>query len=234
MGQAAPPAELLPAFYQALSERLGPMRWWPAKTPFEVILGAILTQNTAWRNVQLAVENLRREGLLTPRAVAQVSATRLAALIRPSGYFRQKSRKLKAFVRFLNERYDGSLRRMFAAPTAELRQQLLEVHGIGPETADSILLYAGGHPVFVVDAYTRRLLWRHGLAGEHAGYDELQALFSRHLPRDRQLFNEFHALLVEAGKHWCRRRAPRCADCPLGAWLPADAAAVLSASGRTA
>ena len=203
------------------------MHWWPAKTPFEVIVGTILTQNTAWVNVERAIANLRRERLLTPRGLERVPLGRLARLVRPSGYFRQKAKKLKAFVRFLRERFGGSLERMFRTPTAQLREQLLGVHGIGPETADSILLYAGNHPIFVVDAYTKRILLRHGLAGEMAGYEEIRDLFESALPRDARLFNEFHALLVNVGKNWCRAKNPRCSECPLGPYLlspPAPAA----------
>jgi endonuclease-3 related protein len=214
-----PHPQLLHLFYDKLRADLGPQNWWPARTPFEVIVGAILTQNTAWVNVERAIANLRRERLLTPAALQRVPLAKLARLVRPSGYFRQKAKKLKAFVRFLRERFGGSLVRMFRTPTAELREMLLAVHGIGPETADSILLYAGQHPVFVVDAYTKRVLARHGLVGEKAGYEEVRALFERKLPRDAQLYNEYHALLVQVGKNWCRPREPQCAACPLGPFL---------------
>jgi endonuclease-3 related protein len=218
------PAEssrLLRRYYRALCVALGPQHWWPARTPFEVIVGAILTQSTAWVNVERAIANLRRARLLTPRALLRVRRARLARLIRPTGYFRQKARKLKAFVRFLEAEYGGSLQRMWATPTAELRARLLRVHGIGPETADSILLYAGGHPVFVVDAYTKRILKRHGLLDERADYEQTRSLFEAALPRDPQLFNEYHALLVAVGKRWCRPQQPRCETCPLGRFLPA-------------
>lgn len=210
---------ILSQFYDTLARSLGPMRWWPAKTPFEVIVGAILTQNTAWVNVERALANLRRKRLLTPRGLERIPHARLAWLVRPSGYFRQKAKKLKAFVRFLRENFGGSLRQMFRAPTAELRRSLLGVHGIGPETADSILLYAGNHPVFVVDAYTKRILLRHDLVGEKAGYEEIRQIFENSLPRDPKLYNEFHALLVNVGKNWCRPQAPRCDECPLGLYL---------------
>jgi len=209
----------LAQFYRVLFEELGPQHWWPGRTPFEVIVGAILTQSTAWSNVEKAIVNLRGEKLLTPRAMQAVPLARLAALVRPSGYFRQKARRLKAFVKFLRREYAGSLQRMFATPTAVLREQLLAVHGIGPETADSILLYAGKHPSFVVDAYTRRVLARHGLASEKIKYEEMQAMFTAQLPRHAQLFNEYHALLVHVGKTWCRPRDPQCAVCPLGKFL---------------
>ncbi len=216
---ALDPAEALPRFYQTLAAALGPMHWWPAKTPFEVIVGAILAQNTGWVNVERAIANLRRARLLTPRALERVPLAKLARLVRPSGYFRQKAKKLKAFVRFLREDFSGSLARMFRTPTVELRARLLAVHGIGPETADSILLYAGHQPVFVVDAYTKRILLRHGLVKEKTSYEEVRQLFESALPRDAKLFNEFHALLVNVGKNWCRPQQPRCDQCPLGPFL---------------
>ena len=208
-------------YFDALTAALGPMHWWPARTPFEVIVGAILTQNTAWVNVERAIANLRQARLLTPPALESVPAPRLARLIRSSGYFRQKAKKLKAFVHFLRRDFGGSLARMFRTPTPELRTRLLAVHGIGPETADSILLYAGHDPVFVVDAYTKRILMRHGLAGEKAAYEEIRAIFERNLPQDVKLYNEFHALLVNVGKNWCRTKTPLCDQCPLGPFLPA-------------
>jgi endonuclease-3 related protein len=213
-------AEVLMGYYDAMSRRLGPMKWWPAKTPFEVIVGAILTQNTAWTNVERAIRNLRKERLLTQTALEKVSVARLATLIRSSGYFRQKAKKLKAFVRFSRKEFGGSLRRMFSLPTAELREKLLAVHGIGPETADSILLYAGNHPIFVVDAYTRRIMTRHYLMHEKAAYDDVRTLFENSLPRDARLYNEYHALIVNTGKNWCRTKSPNCLDCPLGTFLP--------------
>ena len=185
-----------------------------------MIVGAILTQNTSWNNVETAIRNLRRQKLLTPRAMQAVSLAKLAQLIRSSGYFRQKAKKLKCFVEFLRAEYGGSLTRMFRTPTAALREKLLGVHGIGPETADAILLYAGEHPVFVVDAYTRRLLDRHQLAGESQSYEEIRELFERSLPSDARLYNEFHALIVRTGKEHCRTRDPRCHECPLQAFLP--------------
>lgn len=208
-------------FYSALYDRLGPQHWWPARTPFEVILGAILTQNTTWKNVERAIVNLRKHKLLSVQGIERVPARRLQTLIRSSGYFRQKTRKLKSFVRFLRREFGGSLRRMFAMPTAELREKLLAINGIGPETADSILLYAGRHPVFVVDAYTRRILLRHGLTAERNGYEALRSLFESSLPRDIGLYNEYHALLVKVGKDWCRPKHPRCEQCPLAPFLPA-------------
>lgn len=216
------PSTLLREYYRAMYDALGPQHWWPGRTQFEIIVGAILTQNTAWVNVERAIGNLRREGLLRPRAIAEVASGKLARLLRPSGYFRQKAKKLKAFVSFLRSEYGGSLPKMFRTRTLELREKLLGVHGIGPETADSILLYAGGHPVFVVDAYTRRILERHELTPGSRGYEEIQNYFETQLPRDAVLFNEYHALLVNVGKNWCRKEAPCCRECPLGPYLPAE------------
>ena len=210
---------MLREFYSTMYQELGAQHWWPARTRFEVIVGAILTQSTAWVNVERAIANLRRARMLTPLALERVARARLARLVRPSGYFRQKARKLKAFVGWLRREYGGSLGRMFCSPTAELREKLLGVHGVGPETADSILLYAGGHPVFVVDAYTKRVLVRHGLVSEKAGYEEMRALFEANLPRDARMWNEYHALLVQVGKNWCRPREAKCEECPLGKYL---------------
>ena len=213
----------LQLYYDALFRAHGPQHWWPGRTRFEVIVGAILTQNTSWTNVERAIHNLRQQKLLSPAAMARISPARLARLIRSSGYFRQKARKLKAFVRFLADTYHGSLTKMFRTPTTILREQLLSVHGIGPETADSILLYAGKHPVFVVDAYTRRILERHHLAHGKESYDEIRSLFERSLPSNAVLFNEYHALIVHAGKHFCRARSPLCEACALQPFLPPPA-----------
>ena len=228
--QAASPVSgalpVLQEYYNSLFAANGPQHWWPGRSRFEVIVGAILTQNTAWTNVERAIVNLRRERLLTPGAVRRVPVERLAQLIHSSGYFRQKAKKLKAFVEFLDVKYAGSLSKMFRAPTTKLRQQLLHVHGVGPETADSILLYAGNHPVFVVDAYTRRILERHGLIVLKSTYEDIRHLFERSLPKDAALFNEYHALIVRTGKDFCTTRAPRCAECPLKPFLPEGGALV--------
>jgi endonuclease-3 related protein len=212
--------EILRSYYGTMFLKLGPRHWWPAKSAFEVIVGAILTQNTSWSNVERAIANLRRERLLAPRALERIRPARLANVIRSSGYFRQKARKLKSFARFLRAEYGGSLDRMFRTPTPLLREKLLAVHGIGPETADSILLYAGRHSVFVVDAYTRRVLERHELIRAHATYEEIRQLFEKNLAPDHQLYNEYHALLVAVGKEWCRTKNPRCSECPLEPFLP--------------
>jgi len=168
-------------FYRTLYGVWGPQHWWPAETPFEVIVGAYLTQNTSWTNVERAVENLQRAQVLSVDGIRKLKSTRLERLIQPSGYFRQKAKRLKTFISFLDEQYEGSLERMFAQPTAKLREELLELNGVGPETADSILLYAGNHPVFVVDAYTRRILDRHRILPEHTEYEEIRSIFERSL-----------------------------------------------------
>jgi endonuclease-3 related protein len=200
--------------YHRLYGQLGPQGWWPGRSRFEVIVGAILTQNTNWSNVERAIRQLRRGRALTPSAMSALSGRRLATLIRPAGTFAVKARRLRHFLAFLRARYGGSLRRMFREEPTRIRKALLEVSGIGPETADSILLYAGNMPIFVVDAYTRRIFSRHRLISRHAPYDEVQALFMDHLPRDVKLYNEYHALLVAVGKTYCRS-TPRCDTCPL-------------------
>jgi endonuclease-3 related protein len=214
------PGLLYREYFDTLFKTYGPQRWWPGRSRFEVIVGAVLTQNTSWTNVERAIRNLRAGHLLSPQALRLASSARVARLIRPSGYFRQKTKTLKAFGTFLHREYRGSLNRMFAAPTTQLRSQLLAVRGIGPETADSILLYAGKHPVFVIDAYTRRILERHHLAHTGNSYEELRQLLESSLPTNHQLFNEFHALIVHVGKNFCRPKDPRCSQCPLARFLP--------------
>ncbi len=238
-------------YYKSLLSRYGPQNWWPARSRFEVIVGAYLTQNTNWGNVEKAIANLRRARALNVKAIREMPLRKLETLVRPSGYFRQKARRLKTFIAFLDEKYAGSLARMFAQPTEKLRAELLALNGVGPETADSILLYAGNHPVFVVDAYTRRVLERHGVVDAKAGYEEMRALIEgevggaqaeelvvavlgsdpRHpvspMSRARrsdlaQHYNELHALIVRAGNHYCRSTA-RCEGCPLRDFLPIDA-----------
>jgi endonuclease-3 related protein len=209
--------ETLLSIHDLLLAAYGPQGWWPAETPFEVCVGAILTQNTNWANVEKAIVALKGEGLLSPRALADVSLERLAQLIRSAGYFNLKSGRLKEFVRFLLERYRGSLEEMFARDWRELRGELLAVKGIGPETADAILLYGGGQPTFVVDTYTRRLVGRVGVLPEGRGYDGIRQLFMDHLPADAGLYNEYHALIVRHAKERCRKvlLARLCAGCSL-------------------
>jgi endonuclease-3 related protein len=206
--------EELLKIYKLLDGYFGDLHWWPAISPFEVMVGAILTQNTAWTNVEMAIKALRKRRLLTPAALSRIPEDDLAVIIRPSGYYHLKTVRLKALVRFLMDDYSGSVAAMKAEGLPLLRAKLLGIRGVGPETADSILLYACQKPVFVSDAYTRRIFLRHGLIDEAAGYDEIQSLVMASLPSDVNLFNQFHALIVVAAKTFCRKR-PECADCPL-------------------
>jgi endonuclease III related protein len=206
--------------YDALFAAHGPQKWWPGRSRFEIIVGAILTQNTSWTNVERAIRNLREAALLSPNAIRRIHFSKLARLLRPSGYYRQKTKTLKSFVNFLYDAHAGSLTRMLASPTPILRDQLLALRGIGPETADSILLYAGKHPVFVVDAYARRILERHGHASPKVPYDEIRKLFESSLPVNHRVFNEFHALIVHTGKGYCRKRNPLCSQCALRTFFP--------------
>jgi len=208
------------ALYRALYRSYGPQHWWPGDTAFEVIAGAVLTQNTAWGNVEKAIANLKRRRLLTPSRLTSVPSKKLAALIRPSGYFNIKTQRLKNLLILVRNRYRGSLKRMFSDDPEALRESLLGVNGIGPETADSILLYAAKRPFFVVDAYTRRLLYRHGFISNNADYHEVQRLFTENLPKDTRLYNEFHALIVKVGKERCRKSNPLCSECSLESLLP--------------
>ena len=205
---------ILEEIYQRLYKSFGPQHWWPGKTPFEVIIGAILTQNTAWVNVEKAINNLRKKSLLTPKALKRVLPKTLATLIRPTGYYNQKTKKVKNFIRFLFDNYQGSLKKMFLEDFLVLRSKLLNINGVGPETADSILLYAGNSPIFVVDAYTRRILSRHNLISYQASYSEIQNYFMDNLENEIKLFNEYHALLVCLGKEICKPK-PNCRICPL-------------------
>jgi endonuclease-3 related protein len=204
--------------YRILRARNGHLRWWPGRTRLEVIAGAILTQNTSWTNAERAIRGLRAARLLTLPALRRAGRPRLERAIRPSGYFRQKARKLEAFLALLDREHGGSLARMARARTEVLRAQLLATWGIGPETADSILLYAFARPAFVVDAYTHRVARRHGWAPMRFDYARLQRVFTAALPRSVDRYNDYHAQLVWVGKHHCGPRA-RCAECPLRALL---------------
>lgn len=208
--------------YRRLFDAFGPQRWWPGDTRFEMIVGAMLTQNTSWKNVERAIGNLRKADLLEPHALDNVPLEELEELLQPAGYFRVKAKRLRSLLKFLIERYDGSLDAMFETRLDQLRQELLDVHGVGPETADSILLYAGGLPIFVVDAYTHRIFARHGWIGFDAQYDEIQDYVQGELPPDAPMYNEFHALLVRLGKDYCLKRNPKCPECPLREMLPAS------------
>jgi len=224
------PAEALRGYYQTLFQHLGAQRWWPARTRLEVILGAILTQNTAWRNAALAIKQLRRAGLLELRNLQKASQSELESRIRPAGFFRQKAATIRNFLDSVQRNHRGSLRSLFARPPEGVRSELLQIKGLGPETADAILLYAGRHAYFVADAYTRRILERHALVEPRASYSAVQDFLHRHLRREQALYNEFHALLVEIGKRYCRREAPRCEECPLREFLAQDAEVQVAAS----
>ena len=247
------PENQVAAMYLALYRAWGRQHWWPAATPFEVIVGAFLTQNTNWSNVEIALGRLRDARVLSVAGIRRMQVRELQSLIRSSGYFRQKATRLKNFVDYLDRNYRGSLARMLAQPTAKLRDELLSLNGIGPETADSILLYAGQHPVFVVDAYTRRITARHALLPERASYEEVRLFFEEALrdcvapencaseqrggaahtpsrmsrvarsPR-AQIFNEMHGLIVGVGKKYCLKATPMCEECPLRTLLPGQEA----------
>ncbi len=202
-------------FYTRLFDAFGRQRWWPGETPFEVAVGAVLTQNTNWGNVEKAIRNLKEANALCSLAMDRMSNERLAELVRPSGYFNIKALRLKALVSFIVSGYQGNILRMRDTETAVLREKLLAINGIGPETADSILLYALEKPVFVVDAYTKRILARHEIISGETDYSHVQELFHKSLAPDVKLYNEYHALIVKAGKTFCRPRAPLCGSCPL-------------------
>ncbi|MFC1634377.1 endonuclease III domain-containing protein [Planctomycetota bacterium] len=207
-------SETLTEIYELLYEAFGPQYWWPGETPFEVTIGAILTQNTSWANVEKAIANLKSASHLTPEGLHRIDASELAELIRPAGYYNLKTKRLKSFIDWLFDNYGGQLTNLEPVATDRLRSELLEVKGIGRETADSILLYALGRPVFVVDTYTARIMIRHGLIEPDADYEQLRDLFESNLPENTQLFNEYHALLVRTGKDFCKPKA-KCPGCPL-------------------
>ncbi len=201
--------------YSLMLNHLGSQNWWPGETPFEVMVGAILTQNTNWSNVEKAISQLKEHQLLDPQKLYQLSAEELAPLIRSAGYFNVKSIRLKNFIKFFVERYSASIQAMQKVDGFTMREQLLSIRGIGPETADSILLYALEHPIFVIDAYTYRIWRRHFLIEEAANYEDMQELAHSVLSQDLKKFNEFHALLVNVGKNYCRPKKPKCELCPL-------------------
>jgi len=212
--------------YELMCAHFGHQHWWPGKTPFEVCVGAILTQNTAWTNVERALANLKAARLMEPAKLFALPESRLAEFIRPAGYFNVKARRLRSFLRVLVEDFGGDLKRLFAGETSAVRARLLAVHGIGPETADSLLLYAGGHHSFVIDAYTKRIFQRHEWSPKSStGYDELKSLCESTLNQRAgaarlDYWQDYHAQLVMVGKHFCRPRAPFCEQCPLQPLLP--------------
>lgn len=203
------------SIYRKLFAFFGPQHWWPAKTAFEVIVGAILTQNTSWSNVEKAIHNLKQNRLLTADKLYQLSFKKLTAQIKSTGYYNIKAKRIREFLKFFLRKYQGKIEKMTSVSLKQLRQELLSINGVGPETADSILLYALHKPIFVVDAYTKRILLRHDLIRNDATYQEVQDLFMRNLRSDMRLFNEYHALLVKLGKDFCLKNKPKCKDCPL-------------------
>ncbi len=217
--QNSPRERLLLQMYGYMLDRLGPSQWWPGGSPFEVCIGAILTQNTNWSNVEKAILNLEEKSLLYPDKLFRLTEEELAELIRPAGYFRIKASRVKNFLFFLKNEASFDLEILSRQDLSQLRHKLLAVKGIGPETADSILLYALKKPTFVVDTYTARICNRHSLVPEDIGYEELRNYFMDVLPLDIDLFNEFHALLVRVGKHWCKKKSGLCGDCPLYSFL---------------
>lgn len=209
----------LMAMLRLLFDHFGPQKWWPGETALEMMVGAVLTQNTNWKNVEKAIANLKKGDLLSLGALHGLSTAALAEQIRPAGYYNIKAKRLKNLVAFIMDRHGPDLSGFLSSEPRALREGLLSVSGIGPETADSILLYAAHLPVFVIDTYTYRILARHGMCEEESDYDQLQALFMDHLPDDPTLFNEFHALIVRTGKTYCKKK-PTCHQCPLQAWGP--------------
>ncbi len=212
-------SKTLKRYYDKLRQNFGPQHWWPGDGPFEVMVGAVLTQNTNWGNVERAINNLKEAGELSPTAIYKMRQDKLARLIRPSGYFNIKAKRLKGLIKWFVDRFDGDIQKMFAQDLQGLREELLSVKGVGPETADSILLYAGNLPSFVVDAYTYRVLVRHQLIFEESTYDDIKSFFEDNLPEDIAMYNEYHALLVQVGKMYCKPREPSCGDCPLREFL---------------
>jgi endonuclease-3 related protein len=200
--------------YNLLFSAFGPQNWWPAETELEMMIGAVLTQNTSWNNVEKAIQNLKENGLLSVRGLREIPTPILAGYIRPAGYYNLKAKRLKNLIEFIEDKCNGDIHQLFSPDTDIIRGGLLSVKGIGMETADSIILYGAGRPLFVVDTYTHRILARHGLIEEEAGYNDLQVFFMDNLPHEVELFKEFHALIVKTGKGFCRRR-PLCSDCPL-------------------
>ena len=201
--------------YRRLYSHFGPQSWWPADSIFEVMVGAILTQSTNWSNVEKAIAQLKKHKMLNPRKLYNLERRKIARLIRSAGYYNIKAKRLKEFLKFFIYKYGASIKRLSAQGTESLRNELLAVKGIGPETADSILLYALNKPVFVIDAYTKRIFSRHKLLKKEASYDEAQGLFTSNLRKDARLFNEYHALIVSLGKAFCLKSNPKCSACPL-------------------
>lgn len=213
--------------YRLMHRAHGHLQWWPADSPFEICVGAILTQNTSWENVELAITNLKAARVLTPKKIHALTHSKLAQLIRPSGYFNIKAKRLRNFVDIVVEQHGASLKRFFKGDTATVRERLLAINGIGPETADSMLLYAGGHQSFVIDAYTKRIFERHDWCDANDDYDALQTLCTNSLSQKRgadklDYWRDYHAQLVVIGNRYCKPRNPNCDDCPLKTLLPRE------------
>jgi len=208
-------SEFLFSLFWSLYDSFGPQYWWPGRTPFEIAVGAILTQNTSWKNVEKAISNLKSAGCLSPAPIWHMAGNDLAILLRPAGYYNVKAKRLKNFVRVLLEDFNGDMAQMAATEDSTIRDTLLKIKGVGPETADSIMLYALEKPSFVIDAYTFRILERHDVIDSSWDYEILRGFFMENLPGDVCLFNEFHALLVMAGKTFCKSRRPKCDNCPV-------------------
>ncbi|AEE92652.1 conserved protein of unknown function [Tepidanaerobacter acetatoxydans Re1] len=209
------PKETLVKIYDKLLEAFGPQHWWPADDDFEIIVGAILTQSVSWKNVEKAIDNLKAKGLLSLDAILAVDKDKLAALIKSTMYYNQKALKLKNFCRYIKQNYGGDIYSLFEKSIPNMRAELLSIKGIGPETADSIILYAAAKPIFVVDAYTRRIFSRLGFLPDDAKYSQMQDFFMSNLPSDVNLFNEYHALIVRLGKDYCKNKKPLCNECPV-------------------
>jgi endonuclease-3 related protein len=213
---------LLLELFTRLSDHFGSCHWWPGDTPFEIMVGAILTQNTSWANVEKAIANLKEAGALSLAAMSELSKPELAELIRPAGYYNIKADRLRNFFEFLNGEWGGDLDGFLDRSTENLRDNLLSVKGIGPETADSMILYAAGKPIFVVDAYTHRILTRHNIIDDSHDYHQIQELFLDNLEEDVALYNEYHALIVYCGKEFCKKSRPACAECPVAGFNGID------------
>lgn len=211
--------DTLMAMHEAMLDKLGPSRWWPGDSPFEIAVGAILTQNTSWKNVEKAIDNLKARVLLDAEALHRLPMAELAELIRPAGYYNVKAKRLRNFLEFLKDEVEFDLLALKEQPLDLLRPKILGINGVGPETGDCILLYALDYPVFVVDAYTQRIMDRHGLAWEDIDYHGLQSIFMDALPEDVALYNEYHAQIVRVGHHWCKKKAGLCDTCPLQPFL---------------
>jgi len=207
--------EKLMQMYQAMYEHFGPQNWWPGDGALEIVIGAVLTQNTNWTNVERAIENLQRENLIDIEKLNNIDHSQLARLIRPAGYFNIKAKRLKNLIKYLWDSYQGDIDKFFSLSIEQMREELLSVSGIGRETADDIILYAANKPTFVIDAYTWRIAHRHMLIEYDADYETIKELFEDNLDADVELFNEYHALLVATGKNYCKRKKPLCEKCPL-------------------